>query len=218
MRVLNVLVFSTLLVSPYPASAQVKPASKWSLDERISIRLDPTHIRKRVANQRREMMIAQASPADSATGFVIDGSATPELFMPWELMDSFLSGLGHDEELSPQVKDQYTTTVSRLGWDEDAFWQAVTECRRDYVRTKVQLLSLLEASSVLTVKGRRDRDAQIGNLNRRLCQARSDALAAVRRHFSFDDFLYAAVAPSLRMSSSNPTDGPTLLWIEGGCR
>lgn len=201
------LVLATFVVSSH---AQ-KPAWEWTSEERIAVRLDATAIGQRMATT--EATSADASPA-AARHFVIDGAANSELFLPWELMDHFLSSF-----FSGNIRARYEADVALQGWNADAFWADMEEIRAAYDAARSAQERLLDPGASMTATQRRDRDRQVEVLNRRICASRAHALRAARAKYpGFDRFLYSAIAPRLVLRSLMPTDGFTLQWIEGGCR
>ena len=189
------------------ARAADKAAWEWTTAERIARRLDPAASRERLTSARGFMV--EVVPAPSRQ-FAIDGARNPEVLLPWELMDTFLSSNAL-AAASHVAQAAYEPDLALLGWEEAQFWADMHAIKRDYAQARSALQKLL------SVTERHER--VIVALNRRICSARADALTAARaKYAAFDQFLYLAVAPRVALRSSLATDAVTLNWIEGGCR
>ncbi len=206
---------------------EAKPAWRWTLEERLAARFDPEamtaretehqaeqeRIRERFGDPLEEELKKMKGPP--ATTEHLDGSTTPELFLPSELFAMLLSrGFSQGENWDiRKSRGPIEERAAALGFGRD-LWVRLEKAAAPY-------LQLLRKTGPL--KGDR-----VGYSKRdiRLCQLRARALEAAKAEFGGESFLrllYEAVAPNAR-----PTyilDGPDyrkhaeeLRFIEEGCR
>ena len=205
------------VVTAASAHAQATHAWDWTTAERISARLTAAKVERRGANANTGD--SELSSQALVARFGIDGSRNPELFLPWELFDSFLARtrLGGSDTVDPRAL--YEADVALLGWDEDAFWRDMEQLRIEYDAARAEIVALQNVNSPETRLERHARNQRRDEASRLLCAARAQALLRARALYnSFDKFLYTSVAPTLSLTSATPTDGVTLSWIEGGCK
>ena len=189
---------------------------EWTIDERLAERLDPARIRERdeayyaahpqaramdTASRVRTEQSTAARPAAATVVYRIDGSRNPELFLPTEVFDAILSGLGPDEALSARQRAYYQPAISGLGYDPDTFWAALKTLSADYLPIRFGRHTAGETQ----------------------CRQRFDALAASRAWFgqtAFDRILYAVVAPTMVFSETTLDPDPINAHrrAEMGCR
>lgn len=204
-----------------------KPAWKWTLEERLAARFDSDALAAREAEHRAEQERIRERFGDPleeelnkmkgppATTVHIDGSKTPELFLPSELFTllivrGFSQGGNWDIQKS---RGPIEKRAAALGFGRD-LWVRLEKAAAPY-------LQLLRKTGPL--KGDR-----VGYTKRdiRLCQLRSRALEAAKVEFGEESFLrllYEAVAPNARPIYI--LDGPDyrkhaeqLRFMEEGCR
>lgn len=158
---LHVLLAAHFALTP-PAA---KPAWKWTIDERVSARFDP-----------------------SRKSRYIDGRREPHLFVPLELIDDIIVQPHDVTAFDASIRDPYKTAISNAGWNYRRFWRAVETSSAQYVRTmnavaffaqrEPQSPKLAQLSHLLCSQ-------RIGVLNDMRKELGEEA---------FDRFLYTAVA------------------------
>jgi hypothetical protein len=213
-------------------TAPPQPAWKWTLDERLAARFDPAAMAEREAEYQAEQdavrkrhpeLLAKrksetpASPPRPTE--MLDGSKTPELFLPGELFDVLLSQAFVSEQESAGLQ------VSRSDFES---WAAALGLGRD-------LWDRLEETAVPYLKLFQNEKRQGNNLRviattgdeeeLRICRARAQALEAAIAELGEEAFLrllYEGVAPYIRQASLSPSDyqrkADELRFQEGGCR
>jgi hypothetical protein len=221
MRYLTVLM---VLLSAITLQAQ-RQAWEWTDEERLAVRFDPKSIAERAAaaaadpnGPRFRSQKNGPQPLAKKQMQVIVGRRNPELFMPYELFDTFLGGLvQNDPSLFRQEIDERGAYLE-LPAD---FWPVMEEITKPFVASRREQMRLGR-----TLKGPDDpRQAEVQAAIRRLqagdCAARADALAEARRRFgrtTIDRLLYELLAPDQMNFSDDPFPATRLLEIAGGCR
>jgi hypothetical protein len=206
----NLLLAVFLAVAPSISAQSERP---WMLDDatRVAKRFDPE-----LAAQR-----AAASESCRVSGcvgrIVVEGKRNPELIMPWELMDRVPDAYHPD----PIWSDHYRSLWSpRVGISHTAtFWDQLYEAAKEYIDTAREIALLRVQWSAAHEADRPAIQKQINEREHTMCWRRADALVNARLALgrcAFDRFLYQAIAPDLRVSSSDET-AATTLWVEGGC-
>ncbi|HEX6640583.1 MAG TPA: hypothetical protein VF215_05690 [Thermoanaerobaculia bacterium] len=219
---LSAILFSALTLSA--EKMEPKPAWAWREDERLAERLAPDAIARRVHEYARSQNMA-ASESMQARGvrqsFVVDGGANPELFMPWELMDSLLGGA---ERTSDDGVNHFKAGLHRdiiaFGWKPEEFWAEIDRIGSEYQRTKREASRHPRFQSRLNDAASRPNDVEGEDLQQQLCRVRAEALHDARLEFGksrFDEFLYAVVARDLVLISDAPLSSDELHRIEQGC-
>ncbi len=136
------------------------------------------------------------------SAYEIDGKLEPHLFMPHELFDILLNGVGNDAQIRARGRAALASGLNGIGFaDPDVFWSDLEKIARPYLILKTEpKLQRVE-----------------------LCAARIAALGQARRQFGatkFDQLLYVLIAPDLRLShATNLPDAEARLRREArGCR
>jgi len=185
---------ATTLVQGEEKLPKAAEAWKWTIEQRLAVRLDPAAMVER----RRVHMLHSDNPYYEPPVFVIDGEANPELFLPHELL-TFL--IVDSDPRFPRSRERYAPFFSRFAWEPERFWTDVRSISADYIRLQQQNARPTEDQS------------------RQLCGLRAQALAELRQKYArFDEFLYVAVAPRGTYSSADVRSASWLTWLEGGCK
>jgi hypothetical protein len=201
----------------------VKAAWEWSDDERIEQRLNAENIRERSRIWRAEnysenpQSMGQMFGFGPPSPFIVDGSRNPELIMPSELFLSLIM-TPEDELQRKPINEQ----LKIFGWDPPTFWKALKEASADFWTLSEESIELQRSLSKLSPLEAREVRRKVDSLEAPQCLARFNALQQLRKRYpgDFDRFLYTAVAPNIRLSSTMPTASESfqLRYIEGGCR
>jgi hypothetical protein len=218
-----------------PDGAVPKPAWEWSVEERLAARFDPEAVEaKEVERKANDDEARKQSPdgrlpldelLDQMTGpepvtITLDGSKTPELYLPGELFWVLIDrGLQH-EQGSPDPGKYWARMEGRaaaLGFGRD-FWDRLENIAAPYVTfQRPDRLRSVEQKGA----GERKEEAQ------RRCRARAQALRAAEAEFGREAFLrllYEAVAPDayqVQILGPEPVDyqqhAEEARFQEGGC-
>lgn len=201
----------------------MKAAWQWSDDERIEQRLNVENIRERSRIWRADNVSDSPQSMGQMFGFgppspfIIDGSRNPELIMPSELFLSLI--MTPADELQRKPLDEQ---LKIFEWDAATFWKALEEASADFRKLSEESIELQRSLSKLSPLEAREARRKVDSLEAPQCLARFNALQQLRKRYSgeFDRFLYTAVAPNIRLSSTMPTASESfqLRYIEGGCR
>jgi hypothetical protein len=190
---------------------RTRPAWEWTLDERLTERLDRGHNQERILAYRpatravhsQTLLADDRIDAKPQFEYIVDGHRNPELFLPHELFDMLLSGLNPDESMRTRQREYYRTALRSLGYDDTAFWNALASVTGKY----------------LTVRFVNGQHA----VNER-CHMRFEALEAARNLFGqakFERTLYTVIAPTAfysAVSSDDVKPEAQLRRAERGCR
>lgn len=206
-------------------SRQKKDPWEWTDSERIAARFDSAFIKANShppGHAPAGYVAAEGVRGDLV--LVIDGSKTPEAFLPFELFNSLLGGLHADVAYQQQRRAMLRSGIVGSGYkDPDAFWA-------EFARVVQPHLVLLEKSAALDDRIQRAGATERGALQKQrheldisVCRSRFRALTAARAHYgqaNFDRFLYTVVAPDLKTIGSLPdSDAESLLtYSAGGCQ
>lgn len=193
------------------ASAQTRNPWEWTLEERIAERLDDRKMSERRAAQGERPI----------TGFVIDGTRNPALFMPSELMTRLLMAL-RDDAYGADLRRHFEPEISAFGWDAAEFWRAFREIGGRWTALAARSEELQKSAHREAPARRRELEAEAAGLDVPMCRARAEALRKAREHFGraeFDRFLYSALTPGFTISSATLGDDEAarLRYVEGGC-
>jgi hypothetical protein len=216
-----------------------KPAWKWTLDERLAARFDPGAMAARDAELQAEEEAARKRWSNLLAGEeaqmkgpspateTIDGSKTPELFLPGELFGMLLyRGLPQEEKREglQESRGRIEERAAALGFGRD-LWDRLDKVAAPYLR----LLHDEERRSPLSgAEDSKAADLIKKEVSLRLCRARAQALEAAKAEFGEEAFLrllYEALAPIGRriyVLEPWPPDyqrhAEELRLEEGGCR
>ena len=190
-----------------------RAAWQWSLEERIALRSDPKAARERSRAGGPRVAATSAAGFRAPHADTISGKTDPHLFMPTELFESVVTGAF----LAEGWREVYAHDIVQAGLPKD-FLETLG------VITGAYLPLLREQhrvrSSPLSAQERAVAIARLAALERELCAARQEALAAARPRFgvALDRFLYGPVARSRTMYFDRVSDAAALEAREKGCR
>ena len=143
---------------------------------------------------------AEAPPQ---AAFVIDGSRTPGLFMPSELMAMLLDTYSLPSTSRSAVRQMYHAAIVSFHWNEVEFWKDIDAAAADY----------FQATYSNQGKARTER------ASRTICSKRATALEQMRKRYAnFDRFLYGAFAAGQTLAAAEDQSDSWLAWMNGGCR
>lgn len=196
-------VLATLVLAQSPAS---KCAWEWTLDERLADRFDPAKIEEREqAYRSSHPQMGPDSPLSKGElRYRIDGRRNPELFVPHELFDALLTGLGPNESRRTNQREFYRKQLQKIGFDGETFWPALASVSGPYLALQDRVIT-----RSIEADGR--------------CRARYDALQSARELFGadrFDRLLYTVVAPTMQYGAGTTVPNPSerLRREAGGCQ
>jgi hypothetical protein len=218
-----------------------KPAWKWTLEERLAARLDPAAIKARhikeaayqkaMAEHWKKLGIAKEDAAEedasdnssNAVTSTINGSESPELFLPSELFEHLLEGFSSDEVDRVEIRRLYGDRATALGFGSD-LWSRLEKVVSPYLelRNERERKALAARARNSSRHGdSRDDDSAMDADDLLFCRSRAEALSAAKAEFGEESFLrllYEAVAPSLsRTFFVNATLAEQQRFLEGGC-
>jgi len=200
-----------------------KPSWEWSLDERVTARLNPTNMRARLrpsgAQALRQMPLQEGQ---YPTTDYVDGSRNPELLLPWELFNSLLARAFSQNPQTQSVYRETLETRARAAGLRPDIWSTVESCATSFLQAKreeAELGARLPGTLGLQKQALLDQIAQIQEPQ---CGRRAAALACARAALgtsSFNRYLYEVVAPSVTVTSVGDKERQShLLFAEGGCQ
>lgn len=201
-----------------PPERVVRKAWELTDKERLVMRLDPVARAKRVAD---EDLRQGRSPVPDKLD-TITGSTNPELFLPWELLDTLAS-----EAERVMQRQRPTTTADQIqnaGLDPDTFWPDVHRLCSPYKALQAKSNELLDAMQHAGRTEHAQLAAEWEAMRGRICRERLNALAAARAHFGaekFDRLLYGVIAPRGTIAIFFASPGKydeNLRFLAGGCR
>jgi hypothetical protein len=188
-------------------SGPKKPPWKWTIEERLAARFDPVTKAAREAEQQAEQEAIRKRWADSVlfedeakiTGpppatETIDGSKTPELFLPGELFGMLLNRVFPLEEESAglqESRDRIEQRAAALGFGRD-LWDRLGRVAAPYLKPLHEDNRRRLATRTNDIRG---------DDMKHFCRLRAQALAAAKVEFGEESFLrllYEAVAPTFR--------------------
>src|SRR5258708_25700529 len=227
MRYFRVLMIALLVLPASMALAQEDPGARagkgkraweWTDEERIAARLNPDYVwdQQPTGDARFETL--------PRADYVIDGSKTPELFMPSELFAWLMNGLAPRDDARNTFREMLRERIEGFGYaDDTAFWNELQQVTASHAKLRERRAALEAKRERASKQERLDLDKDIAELEIPLCQSRAKTLAAARAHFGrakFDQFLYTVVAPRLSRGSRRPTpdEARGLSYLEGGCQ
>ncbi|HEX3581524.1 MAG TPA: hypothetical protein VH087_07155 [Thermoanaerobaculia bacterium] len=227
-RLLSVVLLDLVLLSGIVQAQEntrrtIVPARKawqWSDDDRIAARTNPVAGQDRVDKYLESHASPQSRGAKVLTEprkliGVVDGSQTPELFLPVELFDMVVKlGIVNEDNW----RDVWDPGVRAAGLPPD-FWKQLE-------RTSTAYAEDLRAAQRAGVQTRELPEIRAGtglpnDLLTRLCRDRADALAASRAIFglALDVFMYQTIAPGHVVTIFDDPEVPARLHaMARGCR
>ena len=135
--------------------------------------------------------------------FVIDGSRTPELFMPSELMAMLLDTYSLPSTSRSAVRQMYHAAIVSFHWNEVDFWKDIDATGADYFQ------------AIYANQGK----ARTERASRTICAKRATALEQMRKRYAnFDRFLYGDFAAGQTLAGAEDQSEAWLAWMNGGCR
>jgi hypothetical protein len=187
---------------------------EWTIEERLSARLDPMSIAERQdAAEGRHPTIRSQSVREVREGiqnYSVDGAVNPELLLPHELFQSLLTGFVPDEQRQRRQRESLRRGIVAAGFDEELFWAQLRSAASEYIDSY-----LYPPPTRIESTSRQDRDGR--------CRAGFVALNTARQVFGaneFDRFLYDVVAPRTQVASTTSAADPAaeLRYVELGCQ
>jgi hypothetical protein len=208
-----------VLCSQAAMAGPLKPASQpekrpWQLtvEERLSLRLDPALISQRqLEGEQRDR--AMGKNPDSAVregpkNHSVNGAVSPELLFPHEMFDSLMAGLVPDETRRFRNRRNLAAGIRSQGLDPDNFWAQLETVVDEYARYKYR--------GQLGMATTRNEDPQ------HRCRLAFQALTSAREAFGaerFDRLLYEVIAPVTQVASATTGDpADELRRAAGGCK
>ncbi len=197
---LTLLLIICVISAPL-SSAEKKPdPSDLSISERL--------VRRTAARQATLHTSSVGANSSQQNGsqpaFVIDGSRTPELFIPCELMSMLLDTYALSPKSRAMARNQYhTAIVSSFHWNEAAFWRDVDAAATGYFQ------------AAYANQGK----ARTTAASRAICAKRATTLEQMRKRYpNFDRFLYGDFAERQTLAAADDQSEAWLVWVNGGCR
>ena len=204
---IGLLAFSSQTADP------PKPPWLWSSEERIARRIDPRarNVRRSRELQPREGVRVVTKARDGWSP--LNGSIEPELLFPWELLRTLVESTDARFPNRVSSRERYRSAISANSWDYDAFWAAIDSAASPYL----VLMSQSREAQRLS-QGRAD----LRQLDPLICAALAELQNRMRDSFGaikFDQFLYTAIAPDLRVWVDDRAEtAAQLRATESGCR
>lgn len=201
---------------------KTKEAWEWTVEERIAARTDLIQVSRRLANAHTNRVQANAASSKSGahvTGNrfadVIDGKQNPELFLPTELFENFMT-LGF---IGDTWRDVYDPELEANGLPAD-LWERLAKIDAQFIDDLRYQNGLLTRGKGVTPAERGAINAQLAGFAATLCRDSADALAKARAEFgvAIDRFLYRVVARDRATFMEDPGDANLLRALEAGCR
>lgn len=193
------------------------PPHRWALEDRLNERRDVASIRTRIETAQATGRLAATPPPGA---FYLDGTANPELFLPWELfqrliLQSYLAPDGVKEEFRHHVAQSAGALHLQL---PVRFWS-------DLAAAANPLIASLQLQKDTVEKARTSGSlvdsVALAALQRQDCRLRAKSLAAAREVLGeefFDRLLYEVIAPSTVIIGSISSDQKAAQqWISGNC-
>lgn len=234
-RSVVIFVGIALLIGLGVQAQEKKPATKapweWTIEERLAERYDPVKVEERrlLAVEKalhQDPRLENRTIHDPHRAF-IDGSETPELFMPFELF----SGMIDKAFLAdPEYCAVYQEEVQALAGDfgkRDDLWPMIEMITAEVIAIKQDMRTLGRDPAYHDINDERyvelrERRKALGLES---CRARFVALQVAREHFgevAFNRFLYEAIASTEHASYSwdgeNREMVETARYAAGGCQ
>ena len=168
---------------------------EWSMKERLEHRRDPERRRQRV-------IAAYGTAALATTADVIDGHREPHLFLPEELMRSFLRrAFNRAPIMVDGLRLQYQPALIESGiTNTDDFWVEMGVLAADWVRLATDSEAISKEINDATGERRADLLRQRREIDDRQTETLPSVLADAYDRFrirAFNEFLYRAIPPGL---------------------
>jgi hypothetical protein len=214
----------------------VKPAWKWTLQERLARRFNPEEMKTRADEQKAEQKALRKRmpgdesdplwqiPGDSASTMLVEGRKTPELFLAWELFDALLDrGFSLEgEKYNLLTRRPIEERAAALGFGRD-LWPRLEKVASPYLRLQAEEAARQLSGSKPHAGAEAKNQFKMSAGSLHLCRARAQALSDAKAEFGEEAFLrllYEAVAPEVQFTylSIDPEYDDQLRFIEGGCR
>lgn len=182
----------------------------FTLGARAGQKQDPSDlpISQRLARRTaaREFIVhakGVSSIVQPGAALIIDGSQTPELFMPSELMAMLLDTYSMPTTNRTAVRQQYHSAIVAYHWSEGAFWKDID----------------LAAAAYFQAAFANQGKARNATASRAICAKRAMAMEQMRKRYAnFDRFLYGEFAKRQTLATSDDQSEAWLAWMNGGCR
>lgn len=193
----------------------------WALtvEERIALRSDPRLARERIGGGETKAASASSKPSPWVDRF--NGKDHPELFLPHEVFDEFVTlGFSRDARSRQVAQEGFMPAVRQHGLPAD-FWLRVESLSAAFVADRRAELDLLRTVSRTTGQSRGRAEQALALKQQDVCRSRADALVAARDAFGrerFDRFLYEVMATKMFLSADKIPEPQLLRRLEGGCR
>lgn len=206
---------------PVPSSPPVAQPSyhprepwKWTLEERLAVRFDPVHMRRRATENEAEN---DAPPYPEGT-CIVEGARYPELLMPFELFSGLLRRVFSPvDEMRETYRQEILEQGRALGFDE-SLWPVLEDLARD------EILSMKKArgsAKLYDEKGIRPPGLNTAE-QKAECAKRAQARRAVRAYLGgerFDRLLYEIIAPHIAIfTADHPERKEQIRLLEKGCQ
>jgi hypothetical protein len=209
----HLLVLLALLV------AAAKEPWALTVEERIALRSDPQLARERIRGGQTRAASTSSKPSPWVDRF--NGKDHPELFLPHEVFDEFISlGFNRDARSRQNAQEGFRSEVRQHGLPAD-FWLRLESLSAAFIADRRAELDLLRTISRMTDQNRRRAEQALALKQRDVCRSRADALAAARDAFGrerFDRFLYEVMATKMFLSADKIPEPQLLRGLEEGCR
>ncbi len=209
-----------------PATAipqtKTKEAWEWTVEERIAARTDLIQVSRRLNDAHTDHVQTNAESGTrgaQVTGNrfadVIDGKQNPELFLPTELFENFMT-LGF---IGDTWRDVFDPELEANGLPAD-LWERLAKIDARFIDDLRYQDRLLTRGKGLAPGERGAINAQLAGFAVTLCRDNADALANARAEFgvAIDRFLYRVVARDRASFLEEPSDASLLRTLEAGCR
>src|SRR3954452_20080641 len=197
-------------------STLAKSAQPWTLDveTRVARRLDPSLRAERLKAAGKSNA---SSPIDN-----IDGSKSPELFLPWEVHRFLLATAFYDDPAVAKAwRMRFANAVPDLNISDD-FWTTLEKASSEYLSQQRQIETL--SADMQNAMRRGDEVVAIRHRivvkQHAQCAERLHALETISNVIGvsrFNEFLYRAVAPNLTITGV-PASSDKLLFVARGCK
>ncbi len=217
-RIAAVLLIAVLtLAAGVRGQDSPQPPWRWTDEERLAKRYDPSSMRS-----RESAYIADTAGALPAGRDIVQGAKDPALFLPFELYRSLLMRTFSPlPEASQVFRDGYQ---ERFGgaWFGGDFWQRLEQTARPYLDSIRAQRALAKEYQEAHPGRRAEIDRQADEFGKTDCRLRVQSLETVRATFgreAFDRFLYEAVAASMvHASVDSYVSADHLRYLAGGCQ
>jgi hypothetical protein len=209
-------------VAPRNADGSRSPGGIVTIGPRPWLMTDDERIERRAAMSTPPGGGARAqSVGEERFSERLDGLQHPELFLPFELYDYLLNGLGTNPRLRSNAHTLYDPKLKALGYDVEGFWQQLATVAKPYLAAREGKHGSFAPADFTTATGKR----LAAPVRRDLCTARFASLQASRRAIGgtqFDRLLYVVVAPTISENTggtwSLADHVEQLRYMAGGCQ